>query len=148
MNSTHARRQRIARLSAVCAVLLGLFFMHGAPATAAEGCHGTMPAIAASQMTGGHDAAIMTPPHAPAAHDRGPAVQATAAPGMPGALCVSTPAHERIPLPAPGMLTLAGAAALALWTLLRLRAAVGGTWWRGPPEGGRDLLMKVCIART
>ncbi|MFB7715788.1 hypothetical protein, partial [Streptomyces sp. NPDC056105] len=148
MNSTHSGRQGIARLSAVCAVVLGLFFMHGAPASAAEGCHGTMPAIVASPMTGGHDATIMTPVHAPAAHDPGPAVRAAAPPGEPGALCVSTPAHERIPLPAPGMLTLAGTAALALWTLLRLRAAVGGTWRRGPPEGGRDLLMKVCIART
>ncbi|MFF7580549.1 hypothetical protein ACFZBE_37170 [Streptomyces sp. NPDC008061] len=148
MDSTQAGRQGIARLLAVCAVLLGLFFMHGAPATAAEGCHGTMTASAASPMTGGHDATMMTTVHAPASHGPGPAVRAADASGMPGALCVSTPAHERIPLPAPAMVGVAGAAVLALWSLLRLGAAFGGTGRRGPPEGGRDLLLKVCTART
>ncbi|MGV9625726.1 hypothetical protein ACWDTB_03960, partial [Streptomyces sp. NPDC003487] len=60
MGSGHASRRGIARLLAVCAVLFGLFLMHGAPATAAEGCHGAMSTMAAS-MTGGHDAAA---PHA------------------------------------------------------------------------------------
>ncbi|MFJ7948763.1 hypothetical protein ACIQ6K_34805 [Streptomyces sp. NPDC096354] len=148
MDSSQAGRQGIARLLAVCAVLLGLFFMHGAPATAAEGCHGTMTASAASLMTGGHDATMTTTVHAPASHGPGSTVRATDASGMPGTLCVSTPAHERIPLPAPGMLAVAGAAVLALRTVLRLRAAFGGTGRRGPPEGGRDLLLKVCTART
>ncbi|MFF4835346.1 hypothetical protein [Streptomyces sp. NPDC001315] len=147
VDSAQADRRGTTRLLAVCAVLFGLFLMHGAPATAAEGCHGTMPAIAAPPMTGGHDAAVMTTA-ARAAHDPGPAVLAADAPGMPGVLCVSTPAHERTPLPTPGLLTVAGAAVLALWMPARLRAAAGGTVWRGPPAGGRDLLLQVCIART
>ncbi|MFF7154873.1 hypothetical protein [Streptomyces sp. NPDC008139] len=38
--TAHARRPRTPRLLTVSAVLLGLFFMHGAPASASEGCHG------------------------------------------------------------------------------------------------------------
>ncbi|MFE9875608.1 hypothetical protein [Streptomyces sp. NPDC005784] len=147
MDSAQASRPGIARLLAVCAVLFGLFLMHGTPATAAEGCHGAMHADTASPMTGGHDAAAPTTT-APAAHGPGPAVRAAEAPGMAGAPCVSTPAHERTPLPAPGLLGVVGAAVLAPWMLSRLRAAAGGTGRRGPPAGGRDLLLQVCIART
>ncbi|MFD5583629.1 hypothetical protein ACFWII_07475 [Streptomyces sp. NPDC127063] len=147
MGSGHASRRGIARLLAVCAVLFGLFLMHGAPATAAEGCHGAMSTMAAS-MTGGHDAAAPHATHAPGAHGAGPAVRAADASGMAGALCVSTPAHERTHLPAPGLLGLAGAAVFAPWVLGRLRAAAGGTGRRGPPGGGRDLLLQVCTART
>jgi len=41
-------RRGLARLLTACAVLVGLFLMHGAPATAAEGCHGAMPAPASA----------------------------------------------------------------------------------------------------
>jgi hypothetical protein len=146
VDSAQAGRRGVARLLAVCGVLFGLFLMHGAPATAAEGCHGAMTAV--SPMTAGHDVAVMLTNRAPTGHGSGPAVRAAGVSGMPGALCVSTPAHERAPLPAPGLLAVAGAAGLALWTLTRLRAAVGGTGRRGPPDGGRDLLLQVCVART
>ncbi len=144
VDSAQAGRRGVARLLAVCAVLFGLFLMHGAPATAAEGCHGAM--TAASPMTSGHNAALFTA-HAPPGHGPGPAVRAADVSGMPGTLCVSTPAHERAPLPAPGLLAAAGAAVLALWTLTRLRAAAGESGRRGPPDGGRHLLLQVCIAR-
>ncbi|MEU2686591.1 hypothetical protein ABZ654_22460 [Streptomyces hygroscopicus] len=55
MSGGAAGRRGIARLVAVCAVLLGLFLMHGAPATAAEGCHGGMPSTTAP-MPDGHTA--------------------------------------------------------------------------------------------
>ncbi|MFG2133044.1 hypothetical protein ACGFNV_35355 [Streptomyces sp. NPDC048751] len=119
--------------------------MHGAPATAAEGCHGAMPATSAAPMAGGHDAAVMDPA-ALNVHGFGPAVRA--ADGMPGMLCVSTPAHERTSLSAPALCAVAGAGVLALWAPARLRAAAGGTGWQGPPGGGRDLLLRACIART
>lgn len=138
----------MARLLVSCVVLCGLFFMHGAPAGAAQGCHGAMSTVATTPMSGGHDSAAMPGAHASAAHGAGPAVRAAEAAGMPGTLCVSTPAHERIALPAPDLLVVAGAAALAVWALARLRAAADGTGRRGPPTGGRGLLLQVCIART
>ncbi|MFJ8023612.1 hypothetical protein [Streptomyces sp. NPDC096311] len=145
MGSGHAGRWGIARLLAVCAVLFGLFLMHGSPASAAEGCHGSMPAPA--PMPTGHDASPMTTAHAPATHHPGPALQAAGAAGMPGALCMATPAHERIPLPAPGLLSMAAVTVPAASTPVRLRA-LGGSGLRGPPAGGRDHLLKACIART
>ncbi|MFF0291238.1 hypothetical protein [Streptomyces sp. NPDC005262] len=146
MDSTQAGRRGIARLLTLCAVLFGLFLMHGAPATAAEGCHGAMPAITASPMAGGH-AAVMNAA-ASAVPSSGPAVRAAGTSAMPGVLCVSSPAHERTPLPTPGLLAVVGAGALALWTMSRLRTVAGEAWRRGPPSGGRDLLLQVCIART
>ena len=145
MGGGRARRRGIARLSAVCAVLFGLFLMHGSPASAAEGCHGSMPASA--PMPGGHGASPMASAHAPATHHPGPAVQAAGAAGMPGALCVATPAHERIPLSAPGLLAVAAVAVPAAWRPARL-GALGGSGLRGPPAGGRDHLLQACIART
>ncbi|QTE02725.1 hypothetical protein [Streptomyces cyanogenus] len=147
MEGAWAGRRGVARLCALCAVLCGLFLMHGAPATAAEGCHTAMTMAAVSPMPAGHAAAVTTPA-APAAHGPGPTVRAADTSRTPGTLCVSTPAPERTPLPAPGLLAVAGGAALALWTRARLRTAAGGTGRRGPPAGGRDLLLQVCIART
>ncbi|MGW1029854.1 hypothetical protein ACWD4J_40350 [Streptomyces sp. NPDC002577] len=146
VDSSQVGRRGMARLLTVCAVLFGLFLMHGAPATAAEGCHGAMTAVAASPMTGGHHAAVLTA--APAGHVSGPAVRAAGPSGMPGMPCVSTPAHERTLLPAPDLLAVASTAVLAPWTLARLRAAADETARRGPPACGRDLLLQVCIART
>ncbi|KUN09208.1 hypothetical protein AQI95_05005 [Streptomyces yokosukanensis] len=147
MDRTRAGRRDIARLLAVCAVLIGVFLMHGAPATAAEGCHDATPAMAAAPAAHGHHAAPI-PAAASPVHASGPAVGAAAATGTAGTLCVSTPAHERFPLPAPGLLAVAGAGALALWVSARLRAAADGTGRRGPPARGRDLLLQVCVART
>ncbi|MEU5313781.1 hypothetical protein [Streptomyces sp. NPDC021562] len=147
MGSGHAGGRGIARLSALCAVLFGLFLMHGAPAAAAEGCHGAMSTMAASPMTGAHHPAPLLATPAPAAHGTGPTVRAADASAMSGTLCVSTAAHERIQLPAPGLLGVAGAAVFAPW-VPALRVTAGGTGRRGPPGGGRDLLLQVCIART
>ncbi|MGD1221406.1 hypothetical protein AB9Q10_23595 [Streptomyces krungchingensis] len=143
MGSGHAGRPGMARLLAVCAVLFGLFLMHGSPASAAEGCHDSMPAPA--PMPAGHAASPMTTAHAPGTHHPGPALQAAETAAMPGALCVATLAHERIPLSAPGLLTVAAVA--VLWAPAWLGAPRGGGL-RGPPGSGRDHLLKACIART
>lgn len=144
MYGERAGRRGIARLLALCAVLFGLFLMHGSPASAAEGCHGSMPA----PLTAGHEASPMTTAHAPATHHPGPAVvQAAGTAGMPGAQCVATPAHEWIPLPAPGLLAVAAITVPAAWTPAR-PGAPGGNGLRGPPAGGRDHLLQACIART
>lgn len=167
-----AVRRGLARPWAVCAVLFGLFLMHGSPTAAAEGCHGGMPAMAAaaqpltassmaaaaqpmsairraaSAMAALRRAAVSTA-DAPDAHRSRPAVRVADASGMPGQLCVSTPAHERTRLPAPGLIAVAGAGAFALWGAARVRAAADGAGRRrGPPVGGRDLLLQVCTART
>ncbi|MFE7168217.1 hypothetical protein [Streptomyces sp. NPDC057616] len=163
MDSAQAAKRGTARLLAVCAVLFGLFLMHGAPSTAAEGCHGAMGAaggtttgmagtpmtgVANAPVAGGHHTAMAssTPPVVDAAS--GPTMRGAASSGMPGTLCVSTPAHDRIPLPASGLLAVTGALAVVLWGPAGLRAAAGGTGRRGPPTGGRGLLLQVCVART
>ncbi|MFD8599017.1 hypothetical protein ACFV1L_28845 [Kitasatospora sp. NPDC059646] len=124
----------VARWAVLCALLLGLFLMHGSPASAA-GCHrpeGTSPVTAHS---GAH------------ADERGGRVSA-AAPGAHGRSsvdCVSTQARDRSPL--------AGPSAAAPWSHpqppaltgpLRTGGAESG---RSPPDGGRELLTRVCVAR-
>ncbi|GHJ41695.1 hypothetical protein [Streptomyces sp. TS71-3] len=155
VGSAGAGRRGAARLIAVCAVLFGLFFMHGAPATAMEGCHGAVPVIAAPPAAGGHHAAAMvdtgaamTGVDAGAPGASAPAVRHAGTSGMAGAPCLSTPAQERAPLPAPGQLAVAVAGGLALWTPARPAAAAGDAGRRRRPAGGRDLLRQVCIART
>ncbi|MFJ8002976.1 hypothetical protein [Streptomyces fagopyri] len=151
MGGGQAGNRGVTRLLAVCAVLFGLFFMHGAPATAAGGCHGAMPAMSSpmsSSMSDGHDLAPVTMGHAPGARQPGLSVRHADASGMPGVQCVSTPASQRIPLPTPGLLAPAAVAVPAFWMPAGLRAAVGRTGRRGPPTSGRDLLHQVCVART
>ncbi|MEU6863350.1 hypothetical protein ABZ924_08770 [Streptomyces sp. NPDC046876] len=97
-------------------------------------------------MDDGHRHAAMSP--AAEATGHGATLEASPMPGTGGGSCVSTPAHERLLLPAPGSLAVAVFAALVAGLSARLRAAGGGTGRRGPPDGGRDLLNRVCIART
>ncbi|MGW1546243.1 hypothetical protein [Streptomyces sp. NPDC002346] len=134
-----------ARLIAVCAVLLGLFLMHGAPATAAEGCHGAMPSVTVP-MHDGHAAPTMASTAPSTTAQSAQAARAGDGSAMHGVQCVSTPAHERNPLPTAGLYA-AGALPVA-WFPAGLRAATGWTRRRGPPAGGRDLLIQVCVART
>ncbi|MEU1151945.1 hypothetical protein ABZ369_02790 [Streptomyces sp. NPDC005918] len=145
MTSTStARRRGMARLLVLCAVLFGLFLMHGAPATAAEGCHGAMSANA--PMADGHADAGMesaTPPAMPHAG----AQQASTTASMDGGMCVSTPARDMNPLPTGGLMAVV--AVLAIAFIVGRRVPLGRSGRRGPPQpGGRSLLLQVCIART
>ncbi|MFE1788734.1 hypothetical protein ACFW7J_10125 [Streptomyces sp. NPDC059525] len=144
MISGQLSRRATARLMAVCAVLLGLFLMHGAPATAAEGCHSAMAHV--TPIDDGHHHTAMS--RATEATGDEPILKASPAPGMGGGSCVSTPAHDRISLPTPGLLAAAVFGALTAGLSARLRQTGAGTGRRGPPDGGRDLLNRVCIART
>ncbi|MCZ4101651.1 hypothetical protein G3I60_08720 [Streptomyces sp. SID13666] len=144
-----ARRRGIARLLTLCAVLLGLFLMHGAPATAAEGCHGAM--TATSPTPHRHATAAMTST-VPATMTTVTTPPAMAHPDVPqassGAMCVSTPARDRNPLPMGGAL-MAVVAVLVAGFLSNRPVSLGGSRRRGPPPpGGRSLLLTVCIART
>ncbi|MFI6893614.1 hypothetical protein ACIBM4_05830 [Streptomyces sp. NPDC050256] len=138
-------RRGVARLLALCAVLFGLFVMHGAPATAAEGCHGAMAATA--PMPEGHRVAAVTPALSPVMTHT-VTQHASGASQTDGAMCVSTPARDRTPLPSSG---LAAVVAVLTAGLLAGRLLIlGRTGRRGPPPppGGRSLLLQVCIART
>lgn len=121
-----------ARWAVLCALLLGLFLMHGSPASAA-GCHpaGTGPRTAGAPVAGAMGG------------EHRPVVTVPMGHGSSAASCVSVQARDRVPLAAPG-------AALP-WTpprppvaaTVREAAAEGG---RAPP-GGRELLLRVCVAR-
>jgi hypothetical protein len=118
--------------------------MHGAPATAAEGCHGAMSAPAAM---GGYTSARTAPAeHGAMVHPGG--VRAGAPAEMRGELCVSTAARQRLLPPAGGGL-LAVVAVLAAVLLVSRPPVSGRPGRRGPPPpGGRSLLLQMCIART
>ncbi|MFE4253364.1 hypothetical protein ACFRU3_28390 [Streptomyces sp. NPDC056910] len=138
------RRQSVARLLALCAVLVGLLLMHGAPANAAEGCHGAMsapaalPAKHAGTAMASTSSSVMT--HAAAQ-------QASAMSAMGGTMCVSTPARDATTLPEASLMAVV--AVLAVFPVLGRPVALGRTGRRGPPTpGGRNLLLQVCIART
>ncbi|MEU9452667.1 hypothetical protein [Streptomyces sp. NPDC048277] len=135
----------IARLLAACAVLLGLFLMHGSPATVAGGCHGEVgsaPAVRHAE----HGSSMTATAEAP--QMRAGTVEIQAMDGMAGhgSLCLATPAQTKIPLPAAPLIALVVFAALTAWALWRAWNP-GGTGRRGPP-GGRTLLLQVCVART
>jgi hypothetical protein len=138
-------RRGIARLLLVCAVLAGLFLMHGAPAGAAEGCHGAVPASAGMRQDPA--AAMPAAAHGAMAHPGSERPQRFAAPSAThGVMCVSTPAKERTPLPAGALPTVVAGPATAV--LVGRPVALGRSGRRGPPPpGGRTLLLQVGIAR-
>ncbi|ANP50545.1 hypothetical protein J2Z21_004281 [Streptomyces griseochromogenes] len=138
----------IPRLFALCAVLLGLFLMHGSPTAAGGGCHSEMgTATAAASMDDGR-ASAMAGTEAVPAQPRGDALRARAMNGTAahGAVCVAAPAQGQITLPLAPLVCVLALAALAAWGVHRARGS-DGTRRRGPP-GGRELLLRVCIART
>jgi hypothetical protein len=166
-------RSGMARLGVVCAVLAGLMLMHGNPASAASGCHpgmtvsgamagagagigvggGTGVGQAGGAMAAGGPAggSVMSgapgtrAAHAPSTVHRTAVARAGGDAGTGGMSCVATPGrggpHLAAPvLPAVGVPVLAGPPG-------RSPLPVGGGR-RGPPGGGRDLLLRVCVART
>ncbi|MCX4791281.1 MULTISPECIES: hypothetical protein [unclassified Streptomyces] len=139
VDRSRTRTPGMSRLLVLCAVLCGLFLMHGAPASAAEGCHGGMAVVANPPMPMAAGAA-----HTAVPEEHGISRADAAVTGMNGESCVSTHARDRL-LP---LLTALGPVILAGWVLGRLRPAVRGPARRGPPLAGRELLLQVCVART
>ncbi|MFG3280822.1 hypothetical protein [Streptomyces sp. NPDC048111] len=157
---------RVSRLLVLCAVLFGLFLMHGAPASAAGGCHGDLtmtpsmnagPAHApmAADHTGSHPRMGVEPDagraHMGRDHTASSSVAPYAAPlalPMGSEQCVSTPARDRLPLAAAGLFALLGFVCVVAGACHRRRGELPGTARRGPPFGGRGLLLQVCVART
>ncbi|MEV4741933.1 hypothetical protein [Streptomyces sp. NPDC049555] len=155
MNSAQSRRRGFARLTAVCVVLFGLFLMHGAPASAATGCHTAMeerhvtaPAGHAGHGEHGMTAAIppaasrSSAPHMAAHMD----VQAIS--GEHGTQCVATAARDRLPLPTIWLLAAVVSGGLAGWALVQRHPAAGSVGRRGPPGRGREVLLSKCVARN
>ncbi|MGW2644021.1 hypothetical protein ACWC2T_03685 [Streptomyces sp. NPDC001393] len=167
--TARARIRPSVRACVLVAVLLGLFLMHGGPAAAAGGCHGAMPDMAtavprSAPMPARPDTMhpdTMRPdtmhpaPATAAAHPAGhpaPAAAPAAAKAtaradevMRGALCLATTPRSEIPPPPLAASALVFPAALVL---ARARPGHDGTRRRGPPAGGRHLLLQVCVART
>jgi hypothetical protein len=145
-DSGQVRRRDAARLLVSCLLVLGLFLMHGAPASAAGGCHGSTGA--SPGMSPGHHG---TSPAAGAAatgafHHPEPSGH-TGASAAPGRSCVATPAHEQVRLPAPALLAVTAVAVL-LSAAGSPHPRTDAARRRGPPAGGRQHLLLVCIART
>ncbi|RPE33488.1 hypothetical protein EDD38_1778 [Kitasatospora cineracea] len=139
-----------ARWAVLCALLLGLFLMHGSPASA-TGCH---PAPSASAPPSAPlplpPPASASPPasHAATGHTRPgegrPSINAPMRKGSSAAACVSTQARDRAPVPAPGAALPPHPPLLPLTGPGPVGAERGG---RAPPDGGRELLIRVCVAR-
>ncbi|NUQ96450.1 MAG: hypothetical protein HOY79_07745 [Streptomyces sp.] len=130
----------MVRPAVLVAVLFGLFLMHGGPA-AAGGCHGAMADTTVTQPA----PATMAAHSADHSRTAGDKATTRADETMRGALCLATTPRSAIPLPPLAVIALVVLAAVLLpWA----RRAYDGTRRRGPPAGGRELLLQVCIART
>ncbi|MCL2734825.1 MAG: hypothetical protein FWE15_33030 [Actinomycetia bacterium] len=149
------------RAPALWTLLLGLLLMHGSPVAAAAGCHGTAfspdpVASMASTMTTAPDATAAG--RVPAAGTMaavtgsrhtavrtGPAQEAelrAAGTVHSGGSCTATPVRERVaPAQAHTVVTVPAHAPEAV------PGAAAGPERRGPPGSGRELLLKVSVAR-
>ncbi|MFE3941992.1 hypothetical protein ACFXPV_08955 [Streptomyces sp. NPDC059118] len=131
----------MSRLLVLCAVLFGLFLMHGAPASAAEGCHDATAMTTAAPVS---VSMTTTADHSTMRGEHSPARAAAAGSATDGESCVFTHARDRV-LP---LLMALGLVLLAVRELAGHRTAVRGPARRGPPSAGRELLLQVCVART
>ncbi|MFE1316556.1 hypothetical protein [Kitasatospora phosalacinea] len=137
-----------ARWTVLCALLLGLFLMHGSPASA-TGCHPAQPPRTAGAIGTAETAETAAHPgHRPALHHPAlhrPAVSTPLPHGSSASACVSTPARDRLLLTAPGAALPPAAPRLPFAGPPCSGAERGG---RAPPGGGRELLLMVCVARS
>ncbi|MEV6057681.1 hypothetical protein [Streptomyces sp. NPDC052107] len=123
------------------------------PAPAPMAAHPADHVQAAGGKAASHADGMRPAPARPAAHPTGHPAAATAAAkatpradeAMRGALCLATTPRSEIPAPPVAAVGLVFPAAVLLpWA----RPGSDGTRRRGPPAGGRRLLLQVCIART
>ncbi|MFE2910089.1 hypothetical protein [Kitasatospora indigofera] len=148
------RERATAQLLLLCAVLAGLFLMHGSPAAAGD-CHralGAMPGPPAVAAAAGHRHAPMTEA-APVTEAIGVRTAEVSAPppAAPGphardTLCLATKARDGAALPAPGPAT--GAPAVVLPAVVAAGSGGFAGRSRAGPGGGRHILLRVCVART
>jgi hypothetical protein len=141
----------LARVVAGCAVLVGLFFMHGVSAAAPDGCHGMAmapPALAMAAGVGaGHEIQVAMPAGRTATLvGPGPGIAPESVSSGHGELCLST-----APRPGPSALVLL---AIALALMLAASTWASPTLWqvlrprRAPPPPTAQRLTVLCISRT
>ena len=142
MRSTASARA-IARLLTVCALLAGLFFMHGLPAQACSGGTGDMSAMTTASTVGHQDGITLA---AGSAH-RETVATVTAAAGH-GTACVFIPAPRGLDV----LLALLLLAATVALTSARRLPSLGRPRHRishrAPPPAGATLLTALCVSRT
>jgi len=133
----------IARLLTVCALVGGLFLMHGLPAQACAGGSGMATTAMTGMATGGPGGqAILS--GAPVHGDH--AAARPAGPGH-GAPCVFTPAPRGLDALL-ALLLLATTAALAASARPARGAGPASRGRRAPPRAGPELLATLCVSRT
>ncbi|MFE9425079.1 hypothetical protein ACFYNO_19120 [Kitasatospora sp. NPDC006697] len=141
-SSPATRRRTAARLLLLAAVLLGLFLMHGAPTADAADCHSVTTAMPTPAQAPTPAPTAMAHPERPERPQAAPAAHPHPG-GAPGS-CLALPARA----------ASAHAVAPALFTPVTRtftplhRAAHPLPHRRGPPTGGRDVLLQVCVARN
>ncbi|MET9403268.1 hypothetical protein [Kitasatospora sp. NPDC002965] len=137
------RHGAVARSLLLCALLAGLFLMHGSP-TAAGGCHA--PAVPSVPTVAGHHHAPDAPDGPPGSDPRAAGPRTAHGDAPQAASCVTARDRDGAGLPASPL--SAGAAVV----LIALRPPDGPRGRRadGPraPPAGRRLLSQVCVSRT
>ncbi|MFC1415892.1 hypothetical protein [Streptacidiphilus cavernicola] len=150
MDERRQRRTGAARMLAVLAVLVGMFLMHGAPTSATGDCHdaasATLPAVQPMSV----QPMAATPVLSKSVAGSTVLVPRASASGM-GAmngLCLSTGTRDHLDVSPASLVALA----LVVVFAALLEAGVLGPFMRarrgGPPGAGRQILLRVCIART
>jgi hypothetical protein len=149
VNTIATSARALARVVAVCAVLVGLFLMHG---LATQECHGDMKASASSMpsmsaATGGMVTPVQTMVHPPLNSSAVHSISTDGADaGVSGGLCVSRPPASGLA----GLLALLlalGGLVLASAVPRPNRATRSENYGRSPPLAGSALLMNLCVCR-
>ncbi|WP_327679234.1 hypothetical protein [Kitasatospora sp. NBC_00458] len=142
-----------ARLLVLCALLAGLFLMHGSP-TAAAGCHEPAAAPAPAMTAAAPAAAVphLHTPDGPPVPDGPPALdgpRTAHGDGAPTAAASCVTARDRDGAGLPAAPPSAGAPAVPV-ALSPPDGPPGrrADEPRGPPAAGRRLLSQVCVSRT
>lgn len=152
VNGSAASGRARARWLAVAALLLGLFLMHGSPASAATGCHGVMSGPSSAPMTQAESMAAPTAVSGHASHQlrwsQAGSTGMAHASGMGGELCLSNPARGGLQLHPPSVLQTALLIAAAVLLPASRLVGLAAPGLRAPPRRGRQLLHQACIART
>ncbi|MFG3051024.1 hypothetical protein ACGFZP_08740 [Kitasatospora sp. NPDC048239] len=143
----------MARLLLLCALLAGLFLMHGSP-TSAGGCHEARPAEAAQAAADPHrqhgapgaQHSASAAPDGPHGSD-GPRVHGGGLrAGASADSCVATRDRDGAGAPAPAVPALAVGPTAPTALAGPYRRTSDGP--RAPPAAGRRLLLQLGVART
>jgi hypothetical protein len=134
----------IVRLLTVCALVTGLFLMHGLPAQACAGGSGMATTAMTGMATSGPGGQAIILSGAPVHGDHAAARPAVPGHGTP---CVFTPAPRGLDALL-ALLLLAATAALAASARPARGTRSAPRSRRAPPRAGPELLATLCVSRT